>query len=145
MREPAVASLTIGTLARDFGVGIDTIRYYERERLLPAPRRRASGYRMYGAADVRRLRFIRRAKSLGFSLDEIRELLVLSADGAHGVRGVKARAQLQLQSVERRLRELHRVQRGLKKMIEACPGHGVPERCPILRALGDMQGGDALL
>ncbi|GAP65974.1 transcriptional regulator, MerR family [Mizugakiibacter sediminis] len=129
--------LTIGAVAKRAGVGIDTIRYYEREGLLPAPRRRASGYRDYDADTVERLRFIRRAKELGFSLDEIRELLALSADRERGVRGVKQRAEARLGEVERRIRELQRVRRGLKLLIDACPGHGALEHCPILRALGE--------
>lgn len=134
---PTVPSrYTIGAVARLADVGIDTIRYYERERLLPKPQRCASGYREYGEADVRRLRFIRRAKSLGFDLAEIRELLALSVDGERGVRGVKRRAQSQLACVEQRLRELRRVQRGLKKLIDECPGRGAPEQCPILLSLG---------
>lgn len=128
--------MTIGTVARRAGVGIDTIRYYEREKLLPAPRRRASGYRDYDSAAVERLRFIRRAKELGFTLDEIRELLALSADRERGVKSVKLRAQARLGEVEARIHELQRVKRGLKQLIDACPGHGPLERCPILHALG---------
>jgi len=94
-----------------------------------------SGYREYAETDLRRVRFIRRAKSLGFELCEIRELLAVSSDRERGVRNLKHRAQAQLARIEHRLRELRRVQRGLKKMIEACPGHGAPDDCPILRAL----------
>ncbi len=133
---PAAAPhLTIGAVARAAGIAIDTIRYYEREGLLPVPARRLSGYRDYTPDAVVRLRFIRRAKELGFSLPEIRELLALSADRERGVRGVKQRAEARLAEIERRIRELQRVQRGLKNMIDACPGHGAPERCPILAAL----------
>ena len=83
--------LTIGRLARRAGVGIDTVRFYERARLLPRPVRTASGYRTYGDADVERLRFIRRAKALGFTLDDIAELLTLSqGKGSRGA--VKALA-----------------------------------------------------
>lgn len=128
--------LTIGSVARRAGVGIDTIRYYERQGLLPPPQRRASGYRDYGEAAIERLRFIRRAKDLGFTLDEIRELLVLSADRERGVRDVKRRAEARLAGVEDRIRELQKVRRGLKQLIAACPGHGPLEHCPILRALG---------
>lgn len=128
--------LTIGAVARRAGVGIDTIRYYERAGLLPAPPRRASGYRDYGMPTVTRLRFIRRAKDLGFTLEEIRELLALSTDRARGVASVKQRAQARLGEVEQRLRELRRMQRGLQQLIDACPGHGALEHCPILRALG---------
>lgn len=127
--------LTIGRVASAAGVGIDTIRYYEREGLLPEPERRLSGYRDYTPDAVTRLRFIRRAKELGFTLPEIRELLALSADRERGVRGVKQRAEARLVEIDRRVRELKRVQRGLKNLIGACPGHGALESCPILTAL----------
>lgn len=127
--------LTIGTVARRAGVGIDTIRYYERERLLPPPRRRDSGYRDYDEITVDRLKFIRRAKALGFTLEDIRELLALSADHERGVRGLKQRAEARLQKLEERIRELQRMRSGLKRLIEACPGRGEPAACPILHAL----------
>ncbi|HET8899199.1 MAG TPA: heavy metal-responsive transcriptional regulator [Rhodanobacteraceae bacterium] len=127
--------LSIGAVARAAGVGIDTIRYYERERLLPPPRRRASGYRDFDVDAVTRLRFIRRAKELGFSLDDIRELLALSADRERGVKGVRERAEVRLDMVEQRLRELRRMQKGLKQLIASCPGHGALAACPILNAL----------
>jgi MerR family copper efflux transcriptional regulator len=133
--------LGIGAVATRAGVGIDTIRYYEREGLLPPPRRRASGYRDYDATAVARLRFIRRAKDLGFSLDEIRQLLALSSDREQGVKGVKQRAEERLQAVEQRIRELKRVHKGLKQLIAACPGHGALEQCPILGALADAEDG----
>ena len=128
--------LTIGAVAKRAGVAIDTIRYYEREGLLPEPTRRPSGYRSYGEGTVAQLRFIRRAKNLGFMLEEIRELLALSADRQRGVRAVKQRAQRRLADIEARIAELERVRAGLAALIEACPGHGAPEECPILRALG---------
>ena len=128
--------VTIGTVARRAAVSIDTIRYYERAGLLPAPRRRASGYRDYDPGVVERLRFIRRAKDLGFTLEEIRELLALSTDRERGVKSVKRRAEARPDQVRQRIRELQRVQRGLQKLIDACPGHGALEHCPILRALG---------
>lgn len=132
-------AMTIGALARAAGVGVDTVRFYEREGLLPQPARRASGYRQYTAATVQRLRFIRRAKELGFSLDEIRDLLALSADRERGVSGVRQRAEARAAEVERRIRELRRMQRGLQRLIDACPGHGPLEACPILAALGDKE------
>lgn len=128
--------LTIGAAARRAQLSIDTIRYYEREGLLPRAARRASGYREFDGATVERLRFIRRAKELGFTLAEIRELLALSTDRERGVRGVKQRAEARLAQIEQRIRELQRVRRGLKQLIDACPGHGALEHCPILRALG---------
>ncbi len=130
------AHMAIGVVARRAGVGIDTVRYYEREGLLPAPRRRSSGYRDYDEAAVKRLRFIRRAKELGFSLAEIRELLALSNDHEHGVESVRQRARQRRDAILVRIRELQRLQRGLTKLIDACPGRGDPDNCPILRALG---------
>lgn len=132
-------SLTIGTVAKRAGVAIDTIRYYEREGLLPEPLRRASGYRSYNESAIKRLRFIRRAKDLGFTLEEIRDLLALSTDRRGGVRAVRKRAEQRLQSIDARIAELMRIRHGLQQLIKACPGHGDPEQCPILRALADEE------
>ncbi|MEW5835114.1 MAG: heavy metal-responsive transcriptional regulator [Pseudomonadota bacterium] len=131
------SALTIGAVAKRAGVPIDTIRYYEREGLLPEPLRRASGYRSYGESAVAQLRFIRRAKELGFTLEEIRELLALSRDRQRGVTAVKKRAQQRLAAIEARIAELQRVRDGLVELVASCPGHGAPEQCPILRALND--------
>jgi len=128
--------MTIGAVARRAGIGIDTIRYYEREGLMPEPRRRAGGYRDYDASAAQRLRFIRRAKELGFTLAEIRELLALSGDHERGVENVKQRARHRRDAISERIRELQRLRRGLTRLIDACPGHGDPADCPILRALG---------
>jgi len=130
-----MASMTIGRLAKQAGVNIDTIRYYERNGLIPEPARRLSGYRQYGPTDVARLRFILRAKDLGFTLAEIGELLSLSAD--RNVKGVKRRAEGRLEQVEHKIEELQRVRRGLRTLIQACPGHGDLERCPIIAALSE--------
>lgn len=132
-------SLTIGAVAKCAGVPIDTIRYYEREGLLPEPLRTASGYRSYGDGTVAQLRFIRRGKALGFTLDEIRELLALSSDRQRGVKAVKKRAQARLASIEARIAELQRVRDGLVELVASCPGHGAPEECPILRALNEEE------
>ena len=131
-------TITIGRLAKLAGVNIDTVRYYERNGLLPAPPRRASGYREYGAADVDRLLFIRRAKELGFTLAESAELLSLSAGGS--VQDVKRKAEERLAEVKRKVAELKRVQRGLEKLIDACPGQGDLRSCPIVAALAGRQG-----
>jgi MerR family copper efflux transcriptional regulator len=128
-----MTTMTIGRLAKEAGVNIDTIRYYERNGLIPEPMRRASGYREYQVADFRRLRFILRAKDLGFTLAEIGELLSLSGD--KDVRGVKRRAEQRLEQVEYKIKELQRVRRGLKTLVDACPGHGSLEHCPIVAAL----------
>lgn len=130
-----MAAFTIGEAARRAGIGVDTVRYYERRALLPPPARRLSGYRQYDAEDVRRLRFIRRAKALGFALDDIRALLDLSADRERGVHGLRAQAQARLADVEARIAELQKIRRGLRKLVAACPGDGALDHCPILAAL----------
>lgn len=130
-----MSAMTIGKLAKQTGVNIDTIRYYERSGLIPQPARRLSGYREYVSADVARLRFVLRAKDLGFTLAEIGELLSLSA--VRDVKGVKRRAEDRLRQVEHKMKELQRVRRGLKTLIDICPGHGDLDRCPIITALGE--------
>ena len=137
--DTAKPSFTIGAIAKRVGVAIDTIRYYEREGLLPQPARRASGYRSYDDSAIASLLFIRRAKSLGFTLDEIRDLLALSADRQRGVRAVKQHALQRLAAIDTRIAELQRVRDGLEQLVEACPGHGAPEQCPILRALVEAE------
>jgi MerR family copper efflux transcriptional regulator len=128
-----MSSLSIGQLAERAGVAIDTVRYYERNALLAPAGRLASGYRRYGAIELKRLRFIRRAKALGFSLEDSRSLLTLSDE--RDVAKVKRAAQRKLEDIEQRLQELERIRSGLKSLIEACPGHGRADACPILNAL----------
>lgn len=127
--------MKIGELAKRCDVNIDTIRYYERQGLLLAPNRLASGYRRYQASDIARLRFVRRAKTLGFTLDEIRELLALFDHRDEDMGELKTAATAKLIDVETRLAELTRIRDGLRTMIEACPGHGALALCPILNAL----------
>ncbi|MGE0580718.1 MAG: heavy metal-responsive transcriptional regulator [Steroidobacteraceae bacterium] len=127
--------MQIGELARSAGVPIDTVRYYERHGILPAPRRRPSGYRSYGLDDVARLRFIRRAKALGFSLEEIHDLLALTARRSRNMASVKKAATAKLADVEHKLSELTRVRDGLRQLVAACPGHGDLALCPIVTAL----------
>jgi len=128
-------ALGIGQLAKRGGVGIDTVRYYERNGLLAPSTRLASGYRRYGELELARLRFIRRAQTLGFTLKEIKDLLALSAQ--RDVARVKRSAQKKLLDVEARIAALERVRNGLAKLIAACPGHGRAADCPILQALTD--------
>jgi Hg(II)-responsive transcriptional regulator len=127
--------MQIGQLAQEAGIGIDTVRYYERQGLLPPPQRRASGYRQYGAQDVSRLRFIRRAKDLGFTLQEIQDLLALSAAGHSDRAEVRALAQHRLTDIERRLRELEAMRSALANLVSHCTGHGPVDDCPIIENL----------
>ena len=127
--------MRIGELARKADTPIDTIRYYERLGLLPEPTRAASGYRQFDAADVEQLRFIRRAKALGFSLNEISELLALSKARNTDMAPLRDRTAATLATVEHRITELERMRKGLKQLLQQCPGHGELSQCPILSAL----------
>ena len=129
-----MSTLTIGKLANAADVGIDTVRFYERAGLLNKPRRTASGYRLYAAADVARVRFIRRAKALGFSLDEIGQLLRLNDGG--GRRGaVRALAGRRLAEIEQKLAELSRMRDTLRHLVSQCSGDGPLAGCPIIEAV----------
>jgi len=125
--------LGIGQLAQQAGVAIDTVRYYERSGLLAPAARLASGYRRYGPTELKRLRFIRRAKALGFSLADIRELLSLGDSGDVG--SIRQAARRRLDDVQARIAEIERVRDGLHALVAACPGHGRADACPILNAL----------
>ena len=130
------ATITIGRLARQTGVGIETIRFYEREGLLTPPQRSVSGYRQYPPETAERLGFIRRAKALGFSLTEIRQLLDLASPT--GERGqIKALAEHKLAEIEQRIEELQRMRHALSELTRQCSGHGPVAGCPIIEALNN--------
>ena len=130
--------MRIGHLAGKAGVAVDTVRYYERQGLLPEPARRPSGYRDYGDDELRQLRFVRRCKALGFSLDETRELLRLNADPAADRADVRALAERRLADVDAKLRELRAFRESLAALSASCSGHGPLEGCPIIhRVLGE--------
>jgi MerR family transcriptional regulator, copper efflux regulator len=134
METSTMKTIGIGNLAKRADVSIDTVRYYEKSGLLAPQARLPSGYRRYGDSQVARLRFIRRAQELGFSLKDIRELLALS--GLRDVARIKRTAQRKLDEVERRITALQRVRTALSELIAECPGHGRAADCPILKALG---------
>lgn len=129
--------MQIGQLAKLAGVAVDTVRYYERQGLLPPPSRKGSGYRRYEQEDVLRLRFIRRAKTLGFTLEEIAGLLDLSARRNDDMADFRQAAELRLQALDTRIAELERVRSALRQLVTACPGHGALAACPILAALSE--------
>lgn len=126
-----MSALTIGKLASQSGVNIDTVRFYEREGLLPRATRSQGGYRLYAPADVERLRFIRRAKALGFSLEEISELLRLNS-GRGSRASVKKLAERRLADLDRKLAELHAIRDALGALVKRCSGAGSVEGCPII-------------
>lgn len=132
-----VAAMKIGELAQRSGVGIDTVRFYERQGLLPKAQRLESGYRVYAAGDVKRLRFVRRAKALGFTLPQIGDLLALSDHRDDDMATLKRVASEKLVDVESKLAELERMRAGLQALVVACPGHGALAQCPILNALSE--------
>jgi MerR family transcriptional regulator, copper efflux regulator len=127
--------LTIGWVARRAGLAIDTVRYYEREGLLEKPARTSSGYRQYPADAVARLRFIRQAKELGFTLSEIRELLALKVAPGKSCADVRARTKAKIIDIEQRVAQLNRMKRALAKLAVACSGRGPTSECPILDAM----------
>ncbi len=128
-------TMTIGKLARDIGIGAGTLRYYERLGLLAPSERTASGYRKYGEAAARRLRFIRRAQALGFTLEEVAELLKLSDNPRASARQVKKATQAKIADIEQRIDALARMKQGLATLEAQCSGHGHTGECPILAAL----------
>jgi MerR family transcriptional regulator, copper efflux regulator len=112
------------------------VRFYEREGLLEEPARKDSGYRQYTGDVVARLRFIRGAKELGFSLKEVKELLALRLDPATTCAEVKARAEAKVADIEAKIQALRRMKEALQKLTTACSGRGPTSECPILEALG---------
>ncbi|MBI3992725.1 MAG: heavy metal-responsive transcriptional regulator [Candidatus Lambdaproteobacteria bacterium] len=137
-----MSGLTIGKAAAQTGMSIDTIRFYERMGLLPAPVRRPSGYREFDAGAVTRLRFIKRAKNLGFSLREVIDLLSLRVDEERTCADVYALTQAKIGDIERRIGELKRMKQALTRLASACAGEGPTGECPILDALEQDAGPD---
>lgn len=137
-----MVSLSIGQLAKAAGVGVETVRFYEREGLLPEPPRRASGYRQYPSDAVGRIRFIRRAKDLGFTLREIAELLDLRVDPDKTCADVRALARAKLGAVEQKMNDLARIKAALEKLANACRGQGPTSECPILDSISHDEAHD---
>lgn len=127
--------ITIGVLARDSGVNLETIRFYERSGLMPAPQRSPAGYRHYQEQDIRRLRFIRRGRELGFSLEEIRSLLDLAAHPESPCASADQMVREHLDAFETRIRDLQNMRAELSKLAGCHSGHA--EHCRLLEALDD--------
>jgi DNA-binding transcriptional MerR regulator len=116
-------------------VNLQTIRYYEREKLLPEPARLPSGYRVYPADSTRRVRFIKRAQELGFSLDEIRELLSLRVDAKRDRSAVRAIAKAKVAQIDAKIETLTAIRKGLLNITDPCSGHGPAKDCPIILSI----------
>ena len=132
----AMDVLSIGKLSKQSGVNIETIRYYEKIGVMPAPGRSAGGFRIYEPDHLKRLSFVRRGRQLGFSLDEIRNLLRLVDGHGHTCAEVHALMLSHLAEIRRKIRDLRRLQRAMAEMAARCSGESVPE-CPIVDALFD--------
>ncbi len=124
--------LTIGELARRAGVNRETVRYYERRRLLPRPPRSISGYRVFSDDAVRRIIFIRRAQALGFSLNEVKELLELRLDSETRSKRVRARAEEKIRSLDEKIEALVAMKKTLTRLMVTCAKGGTVDRYPIL-------------
>jgi Hg(II)-responsive transcriptional regulator len=130
-------SLTTGALAKAAGLGIETVRYYERRGLLPAPARKPSGYRSYPEAAVRRLRFIKRSQELGFTLSEVKELLALWENPETDRAKVRVKALTKVSDIESRINDLTKMRAQLLELSANCKGKGTTKECPIMLALSE--------
>ncbi|MBI2607188.1 MAG: heavy metal-responsive transcriptional regulator [Deltaproteobacteria bacterium] len=131
--EGSQSSMTASTLAKHAGVGIESIRFYERKGLLPRPTRSQSGYRQYGGEDARRVRFIKRAQALGFTLNEIKELLALRINSRAKCSDVKKRTDGKIAEIQAKVKDLRKMMRSLKNLSDACGCEDAPtSQCPIL-------------
>ncbi|MBI4870052.1 MAG: MerR family transcriptional regulator [Candidatus Riflebacteria bacterium] len=128
-------TLTSGQVARQAGVNRQTLRYYERRGLLPCPPRRCGGYRQYPDEAVLVLRFVKRAKGLGFTLEQILDLLRLRSDRRANCAAVRERAREKIEDIQRRLQDLEAMRQALKLLVETCGNDGSARDCPILEAL----------
>ena len=128
-------AMKIGEVAERSGVNLQTIRYYERERLLPAPPRLASGYRLFTEDTVRRVRFIKRSQELGFTLAEIRDLLTLRVDESRSSSEVRSIAEAKIADIEGKIRSLAAMKAALTHLTGRCSGRGPASECPILESI----------
>jgi MerR family transcriptional regulator, copper efflux regulator len=137
MEVSTMRTISIGQLAKAAGVGVETVRFYERKGLVDAPPRKESGYRQYDGDAVERLKFIRRAQLVGFTLKEIQDLLALRDDPDAKRADVRERAAAKVADIDARVRDLLAMRASLITLLETCEGDGPAADCPIITALGD--------
>jgi Hg(II)-responsive transcriptional regulator len=137
MEDAPMTPFKSGELAKKANVNSETLRYYEREDLLPAPERTESGYRLYTEEDVKRVRFIKRAQELGFSLKEVKELLALKLDAGQSAGQVKRLAEQKMKDIDAKIQSLQAMKAVLQELAEACSGKGSVDQCPILHCLDE--------
>lgn len=135
--------MKIGDIAAAAGVPSATVRFYERRGLIPRAPRTPAGYRSYDVDTARRLRFIRHAQELGFSLDEIQAMLDLRTDDSTACQAVEAVARTKVESVREQLRQLKRLERTLTQLVEKCGVPHAPAACPVLEILTEPSSGRA--
>lgn len=130
-----MAELTRGVLAKRAGVNLETIRFYEKQGLIPEPPRSGSNYRLYPEDALRRVLFIKRAQELGFTLREIGELLSLQATPGTDCADVRGRAEAKVQDIDGKIRALRSMRKVLSRLVGECSGKGPVTECPILESL----------
>jgi Hg(II)-responsive transcriptional regulator len=130
-----MASYKISQIANEAGVNVETLRYYERIKIMPPPERKKSGYRVYSKQDLKRLFFIKRTKELGFTLNEIKELLELRINPESTCGDVLAKATEKMVAIDQKIRELKQIKQALSVLAASCSGKGPSGECPILDAL----------
>jgi DNA-binding transcriptional MerR regulator/copper chaperone CopZ len=135
MKAGSMQRFSIGELARAAGLGVETIRFYERRGLLERPARPVRGFRAYPHAALERIAFVRQAQELGFTLAEVRALLALSADPKTDCAAVRGRAAAKLGQLDTRMARLSRMRNELHGLLTRCPGRGALADCPIVAAL----------
>ena len=129
-------TMTISKIAKEAGVGVETVRFYERKVLVDQPPKpSAGGFRVYPAEAAERIQFIRQAQELGFSLREIKELLSLRTDPATDCADVRERAQVKLDDITQKIAQMKGIKTALEKLIAACPGQGALQVCSIIDAI----------
>ncbi|MFK5925021.1 MAG: MerR family DNA-binding protein [Desulfuromusa sp.] len=130
-----MSDLTIGALAKCAGVGVETIRFYERQRLIEQPRKPMEGFRHYPAETVIRVRFIRQAKKLGFSLQEIGELLDLSINSEQNCNEIRLRAETKITAISSKIETLDKMKGVLSQLVVACNAQNQRQSCPIIESI----------
>ncbi len=132
-------TMTIGRLAAQAGVNVQTVRYYERRGLIDVPSRSRSGYRQYSPDAARQIRFIKRAQDLGFSLSEIGELLALRIDHVNACQAVEAKTLSKIAMVEQKITELETIKKALNRFVESCEARQPTGECPMLEFLDEEE------
>jgi MerR family mercuric resistance operon transcriptional regulator len=126
---------TIGELAKQANVHVETLRYYERRGLIPRPHRTVSNYRVYSFEDLRRVKFVKQAQGLGFTLKEIKKLLTLRATPRARCADVRAYASQKIEDIDAKIHSLARMRKALHNLLDECSGKGPATECPILESL----------